>query len=198
MMTNRIDKRHLALAAALLVGVMLLLVVWFARSKQASATAYTNIPARGMAGLQRPSTHLANTPAVLKTFPADMVPEAGSAHLLASRGDVSVYAWPYRASGVCIAHSGGGAGCFDTFRVPVNATMSDPDRVGAGHPLYVWGVTTNDVTNVDVLVSGVAHSTAVTNNAFVYVVPDNTLGPEAVGGLVAHFADGSTQSLPAP
>jgi hypothetical protein len=197
-MTNRIDKRQVALAAALLVGVALLLAVWFAWNKQASATAFSNVPARGMAGLQRASTHLANTPAVLKTFPADMLPAAGNAHLLASRGDVSVYAWPHGASGVCIAHSGGGAGCFDTFRVPVNATMSDPDRLGAGHPLYVWGVTTDDVTSVDVIVSGVAHSAAVTNNAFVYMLTDNTLGPEAVGGMVGHFADGSTQSLPAP
>ena len=99
---------------------------------------------------------------------------------------------------MCVAHSGGGAGCFDTFRVPVNGTISDPDRVGAGHPLYVWGVTTNSVASVDVIVSGVAHSAPVTNNAFVYVLPDNMLGPEAVGRLVAHFADGGTQSLPAP
>jgi hypothetical protein len=80
----------------------------------------------------------------------------------------------------------------------VNGTMSDPDQLGAGHPLYVWGVITNDVTRVDVIVSGVTHSAPVTNNAFVYVLADNTLGPEAVGGMVAHFADGSTQNLPAP
>ena len=96
-MTNRIDKRQLALAAALLVGVALLLVIWFARGKQANATAYSNIPARGMAGLQRASTHLANTPAVLKTFPADMVPAAATAHLLTSVGDVTIYAWPHGA-----------------------------------------------------------------------------------------------------
>lgn len=197
-MTHRIDKRQLALAAALLVGVALLLVIWFARGKQANATAYSNIPARGMAALQRASTHLANTPVVLKTFPADMVPAAATARLLTSVGDVTIYAWPHGADSVCIAHSGGGAGCFDTFRVPVVGMISDPDQLGAGHPLYVWGVTTNDVTSVDVIVSGVAHSAPVTNNAFVYVLADNTLGPEAVGGMVAHFADGSTQSLPAP
>jgi hypothetical protein len=196
-MTNRIDKRQLALAAAVLVGVALLLVIWFAQGNQAKAGA--SVPARDMEGLARASTHLANTPAVLKTFPADMVPAAGTAHLLTSRGDVSVYAWPHGANGVCVAHSGGGAGCFDNFHgMSVNGTMSDPDQVGAGHPLYVWGVTTNDVTSVDVIVSGVAHSAPVTNNAFVYVLTDNTLGPEAVGGMVAHFADGSTQSLPAP
>jgi hypothetical protein len=197
-MTNRIDKRRLVLAAAIIAGIAVLLVMWLARGKRADATAFSNIPARGMAGLTRASTRLANTPAVLKTFPADMVPAAGTAHLLTSWGDVSIYAWPKGANGVCVAHSGGGAGCFDTFRVPVNATVSDPDRVGAGHPLYVWGVTTNDVTSVDVIVSGVAHSAPVANNAFVHVLADNTLGPEAVDGLIAHFADGSTQSLPAP
>jgi hypothetical protein len=196
-MSNRIDKRQLALAAAVVVGVALLLVIWFAQGNQAKAGA--SVSARDMAGLARASTGLTNTPAVLKTFPADMVPAAGAVRLLTSRGDVSVYAWPHGAKGVCVAHSGGGGGCFDNFHgMSVNGTMSDPDQVGAGHALYVWGVTTNDVTSVDVIVSGVAHSAPVTNNAFVYVLADNTLGPEAVGGMVAHFADGSTQSLPAP
>jgi hypothetical protein len=111
-MTYRIDKRQLAVAAAVLVGVALLLVIWFAQGNQAKAGA--SVPARDMAGLARAGTRLANTPAVLKTFPADMVPAAGTAHLLTSQGDVSVYAWPHGANVVCVAHSGGGAGASTT------------------------------------------------------------------------------------
>lgn len=190
------SKRLLVLLTVIVVGTAAGLAVVLTHGNEARAVGLT--PATAMAGLQRQSTQLSTTPAVLAAFPGDMAPQPGAAHILASHGDVSVYAWQQGTDSVCVAHSGGGGGCFETFYVPINATISDPDRLGAGHPLYVWGVTTNAVTSVEVVVSGVAHSVPVSNNAFVYVLSDNTLGPEAVDGMVAHFADGTTQSLPAP
>jgi hypothetical protein len=112
--------------------------------------------------------------------------------------DVSIYAWPKgEGERVCVETSFGSGGCFAKFLKGefFNVTESDPDRVGHGTPLLVWGVVPDRVVGVTVVAQGRKYEATVKNNAVVFEMPDSSLGYSAIASFIVQLSDGSSQVI---
>lgn len=158
--------------------------------------------ATNMAALQASATALMVLPNDLGGVPGTLRPAAGSVHRLLARSGgmaVDLDAWLTPGGRVCTQNSRGSGGCFDAFAPGeyFNATISDPDRVGAGAPVYVWGVVPDQVASVDVVVSGVRHPALVRDNAVFFELADASVGPDAVERFVVTLDGGVQQTIEA-
>jgi hypothetical protein len=173
----------------------------FASSDEPGSAVAAGLPARAsMSGVANGAT-LPSIPAAMRGLPDDVAPTEGTVRTLVSdagANNVSIYAWPLGdGNRVCLSTSYGSGGCFNEFREGeyFNVTESDPDRVGAGIPLLVWGVVPDDVVGVTVMVLGKPHTALVRNNAVLFEMPDSTLPHSAIGSFVVQLADGTEQVI---
>jgi hypothetical protein len=208
-------KRLLVLAAiAILASVAIALGVAQARagepttamrsasSDEPGSAVAASLPARASMSAVANGTALPSIPAAMQGLPEDVAPTQGTVRALVSdagASDVSIYAWPLGdGNRVCVSTSFGSGGCFNEFQKGeyFNVTESDPDRVGAGTPLLVWGVVADEVVGVTVMVLGKPHAALVRNNAVLFEMPDNSLSHSAIGSFVVQLADGAEQVIP--
>jgi hypothetical protein len=77
----------------------------------------------------------------------------------------------------------------------IDWTSFDPDRIGSGEPVTVYGLVPNEVTHVDVVVAGKAQTALLENNAFYYRLTDPSDWPEAI---LARFDDGRVETITLP
>lgn len=106
--------------------------------------------------------------------------------LLSNLGSLkmSFFAFPSSTGKVCYVISSGPAGCEDSgvfAASPVTVGLFDPDRLGSGVPISVYGLVRNDVAYVEVVDTNGSRRTAeVANNAFFLELNDNGSWPESV------------------
>jgi len=119
--------------------------------------------------------------------------------LLSGQGDpqADLYAVPTSTGGACYLLSLGPATCVDTFARTdgIGWTVADPDAVGSGSPLMVFGIAPDSVSGVDVVVGGVAHPATLKNNGFFYQLADPSDLPSAVSAIKVTYTDGSSSTI---
>lgn len=118
---------------------------------------------------------------------------ADSRKLLVDAGNdkADLYAFPTAKGRVCmIFTSGPVGGCFATF-----GGLSPVPFLLSGSPVEVFGLVPDNVTDVDVVVNGVAHAAQVQTNAFFYQLADSADFPEA---LSVTYRDGASARVEIP
>lgn len=149
------------------------------------------------AAFTRADLRLTVTPRGLANLPADVAPQAGTVRELVSdlgRGRIAVYAWPSGDGRVCFQTSLGSGGCQTDFFGDASLGVSDPDRVGAGLPAYVWGFVSDAVTGVNVVVDGKSRRAAIQNNvAFLELAADEY--PDVIEFFTVRLKGGAVQTI---
>jgi hypothetical protein len=159
------------------------------------------LPARASMSALTNADALHSIPAAAQGLPGDVAPTAGTVRALISNAgasNVSIYAWPLGdGNRVCVSTSFGSGGCFNEFQKGeyFNVTESDPDTLGGGMPLVVWGVVPDEVISVTVVVLGTPYTALVRNNAVLFEMPDTSLAHAAIESFVVELADGTTQEI---
>lgn len=172
------------------------------RSDAATKQAKQAYAARSSMSALSTASRVAVLPPGLAQLPAGYAPAAGTVRALLSDvglQHVSLYAWPQpgNANRVCMQTSFGSGGCFATFSSGshFDVTVSDPDQVGAGLPVIVWGVVPDEVSGVDVMIAGEPHAALVSDNAVYYAVESGSATPDTIDAFVVHFRDGSNEVI---
>jgi hypothetical protein len=107
-----------------------------------------------------------------------------------------LYAYPTTSGSVCVvATEPVPVGtCVDTFDQPTTPIAVDVySEVGV--PPSVMGIAPNDVTGVEVVVNGVDEPATVSDNGVYYQAPAGT-SADAITGVVAEYADGTSETQP--
>ena len=128
------------------------------------------------------------------------VPRLAAARLLLSglgADSSAFYAAPTSKGQVCLVVTHGPEGCTD--RLPDHGVTwgeFDPDRLGSGDPIAVYGLAANDVVRVEVALGTRTERARLANNAFFFqpATPD-AAGPTA---LIVTHRDGSAHRIPIP
>jgi hypothetical protein len=111
----------------------------------------------------------------------------------------TLYAFPTDRGRVCFALTDVGAGCTDGFSnaVPVNVTVGKPDGkpTGSGEPIVVWGIASNAVKQINVVINGSSHAATLSRNAFFYQLSSNATSAEEVQSLVVTLRGGATRTI---
>ena len=119
--------------------------------------------------------------------------------LLAGQGNpqADLYVVPTSKSEVCYVLSLGPATCVSVFSGTnaVGWTVSDPDAVGSGSPLMVYGIAPDSVGEVDVVVDGSSHPATLKNNAFFYQLANGSELPSAITAINVSYSDGASTTI---
>jgi hypothetical protein len=186
---------------ALVAGACAVLVLGLLGGGDASAGKAlfrVDAPAReSMSALQNGATPTAS-PEVVNGIPEGLAPVEEVHVLLSEVGEegLTVAAWPSGQHAVCYKSSAGGAGCFDRFHEPFNWTISDPDQIGEGIPISVWGFVSDQVAAVSILVDGDEIPALVENNAVFVQLPDSATRPEGIEGFRVTSVDAEERVYP--
>ncbi len=191
-------------AVGLLVAVA---VTAFAGSKSESATTRTSAAAPPIAdaigALRSPRAQADSLPAqaaaVVASLAADVPTGAGndpgvlqlsaSRRLLANVGaaGVDLFVVPTSIGKVCYVITGGPTGCYDQFsNGPLVYGEYDPDALGSGTPISLYGLARGDVTAVFAVVAGKREPATLGRNAFFY----STRGSAYPTAVVAQLRSG--------
>lgn len=150
-----------------------------------------------VAALGRADLRVTATPNALANLPADVAPMAGTVRELAAglgRGQIAVYAWPSGGGRICFQTSLGSGGCQTDFFGDASLGVSDPDRVGAGLPAYVWGFVSDAVASVNVVVDGQSRPAAIRNNVAFLELADGE-HPSVIERFTVNLKGGSVQTI---
>lgn len=108
----------------------------------------------------------------------------------------TLIAFPTEKGNVCYSLSGVAAGCSANLSsaAPVDVVVGKPDLepLGSGEGVAVWGIATDSVVGVNVVVHGATLPASLVRNAFYYQITNSSVAPEAVEALVVELNDGST------
>jgi hypothetical protein len=190
----------LVCGALIAAGVAMLLVALLSDGEaSASEAVFTaDLPAQeSMAALETGATPLVSAEAV-NGIPEELHP-TDQVHLLlddVGHLGVTVAAWPSGEQAVCYKSSNGGGGCFDQFYEPFNWTVSDPDSLGEGKPIHVWGFVSDQVEAVSIVVGGDDIPALVENNTVFVELPDSATRPEDIEGFRISSVDGGEKVYP--
>jgi hypothetical protein len=106
------------------------------------------------------------------------------------------YAVPTEGGKVCYTISLGPAGCHDSFATgPLAWGEYDPDALGSGVPISVYGLARDDVVGVDVVVDGKRQRARLARNAFFYTLNDAAAHPTR---LIARLRGGGEHAVVVP
>lgn len=74
------------------------------------------------------------------------------------------------------------SGCFTNLpkNGGISVTFGDPDFAGGGEGVIVWGVASNRVAAIEVIVAGTAHAAIVGNNAYFFQLENASLAEDAL------------------
>jgi hypothetical protein len=151
---------------------------------------------------------VANAASVLTNSSDAAVPEpflpgqqSGGIHIALEHlgpGDRAIFFFRTSKGRVCSGLTGFSSGCLEGLpdTVPITATAADPDGDRVGDPALVWGVTTNDVESVDVIVNGVAHAAVTGRNTYFYELSDPSLLSSSITAVIAHLGNGAAVTTP--
>lgn len=107
------------------------------------------------------------------------------------------YAFPTSKGGVCYVITAGPASCArEVSRSSPVVGQYDPDRVGAGTPMALYGLLPNEAVGVDIVVAGEARRAVVGRNAFFYQLSPSD--PAGASAIVIKFRDGTSDALDLP
>ncbi|MGH3009742.1 MAG: hypothetical protein ACRDLM_10120 [Gaiellaceae bacterium] len=119
--------------------------------------------------------------------------------LLSGQGNpqADLYAVPTSSGEVCYLLSLGPATCVAALggTNAVGWTVADPDTLGSGSPLMVFGITPDNVSQVDIVVNGTAHAATLKNNGFFYQLADSQDLPSAITAIKVTYSDGSSDTI---
>ncbi len=124
--------------------------------------------------------------------PEDMLPGGERANSLRAlmtglgAADRSIWAIATTKGRVCSGLTGFTSGCTERFSSEITFTVG---RFTRATPVIVWGLATDRVARVDVVVAGKAHAVQMGTNAFYYELSDVALDDDAVERLVVHYKD---------
>lgn len=143
---------------------------------------------------------IASAPETSSDPPGRVVVSEGQ-QLLNNLGPSSraIYAFPTTTGGVCYVITGVAQGCKHSFPVGEPATI-DGDTLYPpsqnGPVSEMGGLTEDDVTNVQVVVNGVAHETSFGDDAWYYSFPDSETPPSAVTAVRVTLKGGAAVTVP--
>jgi hypothetical protein len=126
--------------------------------------------------------------------PADMLPGGERANSLRAlmtglgAADRSIWAIATTKGRVCSGLTDFTSGCTARFSNEITFTVG---RFTWSTPVIVWGLATDNVARVDVVVAGKAHAAQMGTNAFYYEMSDVALDDDAIERLVVHYKDAS-------
>jgi len=194
-----LPKRMVVIASlALAVGAVLTVVSW--GTDEQSATAKPSEGAvHGMSAMNKATTRVVATPALVSRLPGEMAARPGTVHRLLSgvgKSRFSLYAWPgANGESVCYVSTGAGGGCFAEFLGPFNISITDFDQLGSGAPLVVSGPVRDDVVGVEIIIEGQAYTALVRNNVAFFEAPDARSQPTDVERVTVMLKDGGTEDM---
>ncbi|HEX7168595.1 MAG TPA: hypothetical protein VF230_16560 [Acidimicrobiales bacterium] len=137
------------------------------------------------------------TPRAIANLPADVAPHEGTVRELVTglgRGNIAVYAWPSADGRVCFQTSLGSGGCQTNFFGDASLGVSDPDRVGAGLPAYVWGFVSDAVSSVNVVVDGKSRRASIRNNVAFLELAEHEY-PDVIEFFTVRLKGGTVQTI---
>lgn len=185
----------LAVAAGVAVGGVAVAASWDPFSGHASLPRKPIV--ENAAAFARVDLRLTAIPSTLAKLPGDTAPKPGTVRELATglgQGNMAVYAWPSGGDRICFQTSLGSGGCQTEFFGDASLAVSDPDRVGAGLPAYVWGLVSDAVIGVNVVVAGTSHPAVIRNNVAFFEL-EGDAHPSAVKYFTVSLKGGAIQTI---
>lgn len=208
---KRISTRLRLIALAITLGLTVGASVGIV-SSQAQRAVTPSTAADALGALSSPRLATDVMPTAVASPAEDTVRRAGigapqlseTRALLAGVGSAraTVYVFPTSTGHACFVATNGPAECVRALNdtQPIASIVFDPDKLGAGIPVSVVGLASDNVARVTITVNDTPYAATLRRNAFYFEASDPTLSPSAVQAIRVELKDGSahTETLAPP